>query len=155
MKPRVAQPHDAPFILDIDTKNFEYYWTPDQWAQVWDAHGICILVLGEPPVGFCVMVEGMLYGEKVLHIPKLAVREGSRGAGFGKQFLATVYRYCQEEGTERIAASLPLTKTFECCWLREFGFEAVRMEHDLLYCQEEDIILFTRSVECLPQHKVL
>lgn len=155
MKPRTAQPHDAPFILDIDTKTLDYYWTAGQWGQVWETKGVCILVIGEPPVGFCVMVEDTLYQEPAIHIPKLVVREEARGERLGMRLLAAVYRYCQGEGIERMAASVPLSNVYGCEWLKSLGFEAIRMESELLYGQEEDIVVFMRRVECTPRHQVL
>jgi len=155
MKPRTAQSHDASFILNIDIKNCDYYWTAQQWSTVWTTPGMCILVIGEPPVGFCVMVEDSVYQSPAIHIPKLVVQEASRGAGLGRKFLASVYRYCQQEGMEYMAASTILRNTHGCLWLKEMGLEAIQTDTEMLYGQEEDVVLFVRRVECFPQHQVL
>jgi len=155
MKPRTAKEHDAPFVLDIDTKSFDYYWTVDQWSAIWQARGMCILVIGEPPVGFCVINEDEVNGVKAMHIPKLAVREMSRGGGLGRRLLASVYTVCQKERIELMAASVPVFNVAGCTWMKKMGFDAVGMRTETINGRDEDVWLFTRGVECSSLHKRL
>ncbi len=154
---RPAIERDAPFLVDIDVKCYDYAWLDEDWGIVWDDKdtSVHVATVYGTPVGFAVTERIEQKDRPTNHIYKIAVKEQFRGNNVGRMLLAVVYDEAQKLGMKYLTLAAPATATIKghpryCLpWIEKMGFKAVQILHDdlSLWGHKEDIIIFQFEVK--------
>lgn len=153
---RHAVERDAPYLVDIDVKCYDYAWLDDDWSLLWDDTSISILVaiVYGQPVGFIVTEREEHEGQLLNHIYKVAVKDKFRGNNVGKKLLAAAYEEAKRAGMEYLSLAIPESMTrvdnprYCVPWIQKMGFTATETLHDEIttFGVKEDVILFKFKV---------
>lgn len=100
---RAERENDLNYLIDIDTKSFEFAWFSERWEQVLVNNVVLVNTHWSTPVGFVVL----RFHETYAQIVKFAVKPNHRKRGLASNLIDAAYRCTALKRCRQVQCMVP------------------------------------------------
>jgi ribosomal protein S18 acetylase RimI-like enzyme len=145
---RDARPEDQVPIQDCDIKCFDFAWDTDSWAFVGGNYVVKVATYYGTTFGFTAFLHDE--DERIVHVPKIAVKVPYRNMGVGRKLLKEAIVFAQQVKARHLECVLPESilrpgePGFVGDWMNKMGWKATKLVPEFFPAmgQQEDGVTF-------------
>lgn len=100
---RAERENDLNYLIDIDTKSFEFAWFAERWEQALTNNVVLVNTHWSTPVGFVVL----RFHETYAQIVKFAVKPNHRQRGLASNLIDAAYRCAGLKRVRQVQCIVP------------------------------------------------